>query len=139
MDTLRVGKYFAAGYKPAEFIKLTRSAMGNRYNPNPGFFQDLIDEGFDVETEIYHFPPHEIDMDFPWFNGHLHIINGIVFIISEGFDSYCRLSFKVEVISAEHLTELMEGVICFLQAGYNLGFDDGEQAKQAEIRKALGV
>lgn len=139
MDTLRVGKYFTAEYKNAEFIGLTRAGMGSRYNPNPDFYQDLVDKGVDVESEIYYFPPHEMDVDFPWFNGHLHIINGIVFIISEGFDSYCRLSFGVKVLSCEHLTDLMEGLICVLQAGYNLGFDGGAQAKQAEIRKALGV
>lgn len=139
MLTLKVGDYFTAEYKNAEFSGLTSSDRGDRYNPNPKFFQELVDNGIEIEGDIYDFPAHEIDVDFPWFSGYLHIVNGVAYVISTEFDCYCRLSFAVDVLSEKHLTEIMEGIISVLQVGYNLGFDDGEQAKQAEIRKALGV
>lgn len=144
MESLRIKGFVIAEIKSAHFrtIKSTDPRFDEQWK-NPAFFQKLLDSNIDITDpdKYYHVSAgndhNDLGVDFPWFDGNLHIVDGIAYIIDKDWERYCEMQFYVPVRDAVHLTELLSVVYSIAYVGWRKGFESGEQRRARLIRDAM--
>lgn len=110
----------------------------NNYNPNPLFFQQLINADFDYNSLQITQLPHSKLFDVPWFVYSLPIVTeGIAYLISEEWDSYQTIQFNDPIQSAEDLHHRLSQMIESMEFGYHIGFDAGMKEKSKLLQALL--
>ena len=145
MERLSIGSFVTIErYNNQQLITQKSDFFADRYNPNPAFFQELLDEDVEITKTFFSFPRTSTDGNelaevLPWFDGYLHLFDGDAYLIDEEFDCYCRISFKEELTGPVHFTQLVTTLCDLMQFGYNAGHSDGKESAKAAIRGALGL
>lgn len=143
MQSLRIRGFVTAETKQAHFKTYKSTDSRSEQWKNPAFFQQLVDSDTKISDPAKYYyvsagnDHNDLDVEFPWFDGYLHIIDGVAYIINDEYDRYCSLSFYVPVRDAVHLTELLSVVYSIAYVGWRKGFESGEQRRARLIRDAM--
>ena len=110
----------------------------NNYNPNPLFFQQMINADFDCNSLKITQLPHSKLFDVPWFVYSLLILTeGIAYLISEEWDSYQTIRFNDPIQSVEDLHHRLGQMVESMEFGYHIGFDAGMKEKSKLLQALL--
>lgn len=143
MESLRIKGFVTAETKRASFNGFKSTDPKSSQWKNPVFFQKLVDNDIAIDDPARYYyvstgnDHADLDVEFPWFDGYLHIVDGVAYIIDEDYDRYCSLSFYEPVLDAVHLTDLLSVVYSIAYIGWRKGFESGEQRRARLIREAM--
>jgi len=144
MNVATIGSFLTIIESRSEFIN-KKSDEFTGYNPNPAFYQKIVDADLldEVFSEVFILPLGELEtggdmsLDIPWHSGYVFSYEGSAFIVDEERQSYCKLTFSEPLRNKAHFISLLTTAIDLIKFGYQKGHQQGKVDKTLQIRSML--
>ena len=144
MNVATIGSFLTVIESRFDFVN-KKSDEFTGYNPNPEFYQKIVDADLlnEVFSEMFILPlgelatGGELKLDIPWHCGYVFSYEGSAFIIDEELQSYCKLTFSELLRNKAHFISLLTTAIDLIKFGYQKGHQQGKVDNTLQIRSML--